>query len=206
MSSDPGPPAGPRPQPTAPISPDRPAPVRPDRAGIALDRLRAPEWLIGALALALLVDVLALPWYHLAAVLAPTAAGLGAATSATGVAAHALIGPYALLVGLLGLTVGLAQAARPAPAVPVCLTVILLLAALVLTAALLIRVVLLPPHLFLSTAASPDSTRTGVPAVAGLFIAAALCGAAGWSLRVDGIAAADAPAAIETLALTRRPG
>jgi hypothetical protein len=178
--------------------------VSPRRAGIALDRLRAPEWLIGGLAGALLVDVAALPWYHLAAALAGTAAGLGAATNATGFEANHLIGGAALLVGLLGLAVWLAQATRPGPALPVCLTTLLLLAGLLLSVALALSVLFAPPHPFLTAVAGASATRTGVPAVAGLFLAAGLSGAAGWSLRVDGIAAADTPAPIETLALTRR--
>jgi hypothetical protein len=172
------------------------------RIGFQLDRLRLGEWLIGLSAIALLIDLVAAPWYSLRSTFRTTSAELGSATSASGLGADHLLGSLAILCGVCGIATWCLQVTQRAPALPVCLTVITSLLTLVLSIGLLIRVVFDPPHALLLGVPGADKTDLG--AVLGMLLAWALCVAAWISLRTDGIAAGDTPRRIETLRLTQR--
>ena len=176
------------------------------RAGFRIDRLRVGEWLIGLAALALLVDILVVPWYSLRATFRSTSAEFGAATSATGIQAHHLLGALAILCALLGLLAWGLQATQRGPAAPLCSTVMLFLLCLPLCVGLLVRVVFDPPAVLVLGAPGVNTLQTDVGAVVGLFLAWGLLIGTWLSMRTDGIARADAPREIETLRLARRAG
>jgi uncharacterized membrane protein YphA (DoxX/SURF4 family) len=132
------------------------------------DRLRAPEWALGVVSLALLVVVFVLDWYY----------------RSSGWQSLDVLGPLAAVVAALGVVLLGLQATSRAPAVPVTLTVVELAIGLVLVLGLIIRFAI-------------DSPLAG--GWVGLALAALLCACAYWSLRVDGIAEADAPRSIEML-------
>jgi hypothetical protein len=175
------------------------------RIGFQLDRLRFGEWLMGLAAVALLVDLLAVPWYSLRPTFRATSAQLGAATSATGLQAQHLLGALAILCAVLGIGTWCLQVTQRAPALPVCLTVLTALLTFVLSIGLLIRVVFDPPHVLVLGGPGVDTTRTDVGAVVGMLLAWTLVTGAWISLRTDGIAMGDAPQRIETLRLSQRP-
>ncbi len=175
-----------------------------NRIGFRLDRLRRGEWLIGVAGLALGIDLLVVPWYSLASTFRATSAEFGAATRATGFQAHHLLGPLALVCALLAIACWGLQATQRGPALPVCLTIVTALLTLVLAIALLVRVVFDPPNVLVQGAPGVDTIRTDVGAVVGLVLAWALLIGTWISLRQDGIAEADAPRRIETLALAQR--
>jgi hypothetical protein len=174
------------------------------RIGFQLDRLRLGEWLMGLAAVALLIDLLAVPWYSLRSDFRATSAEFGAATSATGIQAHHVLGALAILCGVLGIGTWCLQVTQRAPALPVCMTVITALVTLVLSVALLIRVVFDPPHVLVLGATGVNTNQTDVGAVLGVVFAWLVLIGAWISLRTDGIPDADAPRRIETLRLTQR--
>jgi hypothetical protein len=175
-----------------------------DRAGFRLDRLRPAEWLIALAACALLVDLVAVPWYSLRDTFQNTSAEFGAATSATGLQAHHILGPLLLLCGALGLIAWLLQASSRAPSLPLVITVFTAMISFGVALAVLIRVVFDPPAVLLQGVSGVATTRTDVGAVVGVFLVWFLYAGCWWSLRTDGIAAADAPQRIERLSLTQR--
>ena len=174
------------------------------RFGVRLDRLRFGEWMIGLAGLALLVDVIALPWYSLRSSFRASSAEFGAATSATGFQAHHVLGPLALVCGLLAIACWGLQATQRGPAWPVAVTVMCALATLVLAIALLVRVVFDPPAVLVRAAPGVATINTDVGAVLGVAFAFVLLAGTWISLRTDGVAEADAPRRIETLRLTQR--
>lgn len=176
------------------------------RSGFRIDRLRLGEWLIGLSALALLLDLLLIPWYSLRATFRATSAEFGAATSATGIQAHHLLGALAILCALMGLLAWGLQATQRGPAAPLCATVVVFLLCLPLCVGLLVRVVFDPPAVLVLGAPGVNTIQTDVGAVVGLFLAWGLLLGTWVSMRADGIAAADAPRGIETLRLARRSG
>jgi hypothetical protein len=175
-----------------------------ERIGFRLDRLRLGEWIIGVASLALLVDLLVLPWYSLRASFSTTSAQFGAATSATGAQAHHLIGPFAIICALLGLAVWGTQAMSRGPALPLALTAIASVLSIILVVCLLVRVVFDPPAILVLGAPGVNTIKTDVAAVVGLFLAVLMFTGAWLSLRKDGIAEADAPRRIETLRLAAK--
>ena len=92
-----------------------------------------------------------------------------------------------------------------APPLPVCLTVVCAVLTFVLAIALLVRVVFDPPNVLVQAAPGVDTMQTDVGAVLGLVMAWLVLIGTWISLRTDGIAEADAPRRIETLALAQRP-
>jgi hypothetical protein len=133
-------------------------------------RLRPPEWALGGTSLALLVAVFALHWYG----------------GANGWQSLTVLGPFAALVGVLGIAAWLLQASQGAPALPVTAAVVELALGIILVIGLIIRVVTDPPRL---------------GGYLGLVLAFLVALAAYASLRRDGVADADAPKWIETLPL-----
>ena len=163
---------------------------------IRLDRLRGPEWLIGVASLVLIASLF-LTWYGLRGGLTGTAARfLNLRTEIVGWDALTGLRWLVLVTGLCGIGVVLAQAWFRAPAVPVCLTVALVLLGIVCTVALINRVVISEPGGY-----SDVTQRQG--AFVGLFSAMVLLAGAYRSLRLDGILPEDGPGEIETLRLDR---
>jgi O-antigen/teichoic acid export membrane protein len=140
---------------------------------------------IGVASVALIVVLFATPWY--------------ATQTATdnGWLSLSILGPFALLVGLLGLGVWWFQASRRSPALPVCATLIELPLSFVLSVGLIVRVLIAHP-------AGVTSVRYG--AYAGLVLALAVTAGSFWSSRTDGISPQDAPAEIETISLAELAG
>jgi hypothetical protein len=165
-----------------------------------LDRLRAPEWVAGLASLALLVVLFALPWYGLAGAFVGAARQLDVRPATDGFSALTVLGPFAVLVAVLGIGLWWLQATRAAPALPTCVAVLVALLSLALAVGLLVRA-LNPPTLGLTgLAVGVINDRAG--AWIGFGLALLLFAASYRSLRVDGIAEADAPRHIETLRLT----
>ena len=132
-----------------------------------LDRLRAPEWALGVVSLALLVVLFTLDWYG----------------RASGWQSLTVLGPLTAVVAGLGVVLWWLQATSRAPALPVSLMGVELAVGLVLALALIIRIAIDPP---------------AAGGYFGLALAILVCAAAYLSLRVDGIAEADAPRSVET--------
>ena len=152
-----------------------------------LSRIRRGEALAGAGAIALLVLMFVLRWYG------PRVADAGPASSRSGWqampdwrwAALASIAAAGALVFL--------QATRRAPALPASLSVVATVLGLVSAVWLTVAVLLdYPPH-----------QRAG--AILGLLSAWALAGGAYASLREEGVASGDEPAAIPTVRLDELP-
>jgi hypothetical protein len=94
-----------------------------------------------------------------------------------------VLGPLTAVVAGLGVVLWWLQAISRAPALPVSLMVVELAVGLVLAIALIIRIAIDPP---------------AAGGYFGLALAILVCAAAYLSLRVDGIAEADAPRSVET--------
>jgi hypothetical protein len=164
--------------------------------GFDTARLRAPEWVIGAASIVLLVATFGLTWYSPRGALEPVAGGLGVA-SYNGWESNTVLGVLLLLSSLLGLSVFFAQASCRGPAVPVSLTVLLNPAAGLATLVVVIQLIFNKP--------GPNglvSLRAG--AAVGLVACIVLLIAAYRSLRTDGIRDIDGPQEIETFR-QRRP-
>ena len=148
-------------------------------------RVRPPEWVIGVAAVALIAVLFACPWFA-------THTG-----TENGWQSLSILGPFALLVGILGLGIWWLQASCRSPALPVCATVVGLPLSLLLTIGLIVRVLIVHP-------AGVTGVRYG--AYAGLALALVVTGGAYRSARTDGIAPEDAPQEIETISLTELAG
>jgi len=146
-----------------------------------LSRVRAPEWVIGVASAAMLVVLFATPWY-----------GYDHRVHESGWQALAILGPFALLVGVLGVAVPLLQATRRAPALPVSATAFELLFSLLLSIALVVRVLIAHPG-------GAIDARYG--AYLGLGLAVAVLVGCYGSLRTDGIAPEDGSEEIEVVRL-----
>lgn len=170
---------------------------------IETSRLRAGEWLVTAAALLLGIVLFALPWYGFVPTIAHGLAELGKPTDATGWQSLEILRWLILIVVLGGLAVGWLQATRPAPAAPVCATVLECAASVVLFVALVVRVIDVPSVLLAGAGVNTIEAKIG--AYIGLVLTAAIVTGAYVSMRQDGIAEGDAPARIETLRLTPRP-
>jgi hypothetical protein len=144
-------------------------------------RVRVPEWIVGAAALALGLDAFLLPWYR----------------SADAWASLTVLRFPLLLCAAGGVLAWWFQGSRGAPAVPICAFSIELFLSSVLLIGLLVRVVIAPP----AGAGAGDAVQAG--AYLGLALCAAIAFGAYRSLRLDGIRDADGPAVIEVLAVER---
>jgi hypothetical protein len=154
--------------------------------------------MVGAGAALMLVSTFALPWYWLHAPLTYDYGKFGTTATITGWDALSVTRWFVLVTGLLGLAVWLAQVARRAPALPVSLTVILMLLSLLNVLLLVRRVVISQPG-----PSSLISLRVG--AVVGLISAIAVFAGAYLSLRRDGLRKVDGPGEIETIRLSGSP-
>jgi hypothetical protein len=141
-------------------------------------RVRAPEWAVGAAALALGLDLFVLPWY-----------GSTGGWSSLGLERYLVV-----LAASGGLAVVWLQGALRAPAIPVCATTLELLVSGLALLGLVVRL-----------AVGPAGSAAGAPAGVGAYLAVALCAvlAVGsyLSLRRDGIRDADGPGPVERMSL-----
>lgn len=143
------------------------------------DRIRLPEWVIGAAALALGLDTVLASWFG----------------SQTGWQALSVTRYLIALSCLAGLATWFLQGTRRSPAIPICATVVTFFVSMVLTLVLVWRVPVDPP----------GRASAAVGGYLGLALALVLAAGAYRSMRLDGIREADGPAEIELLALGSAP-
>jgi cytochrome bd-type quinol oxidase subunit 2 len=155
-------------------------------------RLRRGELIVGASAIVLLASMFALKWYGLSIVTGPAATKLGVATSRDGWTALSNVRWLVLLTVLCSLALVFLQATRRAPALPVTMSVIVLVLAILTALALLYRVVINEPG-------ADNLVEQKAGAFVGLISAIALVYGGYQSLRQEGIAPRDAPVEIETI-------
>jgi hypothetical protein len=158
--------------------------------GLESARLRRPEWIVGAGALALLASMLLLQWYGFTKSSPPPGPRYYITTSVDGWNGLNDARWLILATVLAAFALVFFQATRPAPAIPV--TFSLLTAALgALTVLWLIYRVLISP---------PGGDRKA-GAIIGLLSACAIAYGGYASVRREGIAPADAPSEIPTVGL-----
>jgi hypothetical protein len=158
-------------------------------------RLRHGEWIAGISGLLLLVFMFALRWYQPKGVSDPTAALLGFEVAPlNGWDGLTNVRWLMLLTGVFGLGLVWAQATRRAPAVPVTLSLFVMLLGGLTTLVLIYRVLINPPG-------GPLIEQKAGPYLA---LAAAIGVAYGGyaSLRQEGVAPRDGPQEIETVDLS----
>lgn len=169
-----------------------------------LARLRRGEWVVGGASVALLVGLLDSTWFRVTVAGAESVAWI----DRSGWQSLAILGPLALVVGILGVAVWWLQATCRAPALPVCATVLTMLLSFVLVIGLLIRVLLHHPdpganavRLLATLAHGHVVVDARFGAYAGLLMAVLVLAGCYRSLREDGIAPGDAPLEIEIVQL-----
>lgn len=145
--------------------------------GVRAARLRAPEWALGLVSVALMVVLFGLRWYRHGGV---ETNGWGGLT---------VLGPLTAVAAALGIAIWVLQATRSAPALPVALVLVDLALGLILAVGLMVRVLIDPPSVAM------------LGAYLGLALAVLSVLAAYASLRRDGVAEGDAPQWVETLAV-----
>lgn len=133
-----------------------------DRVDFQLSRLRIGEIIVGIAAAVLAVLLFAFPWYGLGGELGRTAASLGIATSVNGWDGLTTLRWLILATVIAGLALTFFQATRPAPAIPVSLSVIVTTLAVLTALGLIYRVLISVP--------GPDSV---LDAEAGAYLALA---------------------------------
>jgi hypothetical protein len=164
---------------------------------VELSRVRHGEWIAGISGLLLLVFMFALRWYQTKGVSDPTAALLGFGVAPlNGWDGLTTVRWLMLITGVLALALLWTQATRRAPAVPVTLSLFVMLLGGLTTLVLIYRVLINPPGgALIEQKAGPY-----------LALAAAIGVAYGGyaSLRQEGIAPSDGPQEIETVDLSGR--
>ncbi len=165
-------------------------------------RLGVADWLIGTGALALLIDLFAVPWFAYRPEYQGIAIMLARNVSFDGWQAFRLVGPLTLLVSVVGVTVFWLQGVRRSPALPVVVTTLLTPVALVLMVVLALRVLFDQPSVPMSGGGNALEARPG--AYFALLLSIVISVGAYLSLRREGVAPEDAPAEIETLDLAPR--
>jgi hypothetical protein len=156
-------------------------------------RLRRGELIAAASAVLLIVLMASLTWYGIKTPLGWTAATLGVPTSFTGWNALTHLRWLVIVTTLAALALAYFQATRRAPAIPACLSVIVVLLGLITLLILAYRVLIDQPG------ASDVGPRIG--AYLGLLSALGILYGGFASLRQEGIRPADGPAEIETVSL-----
>jgi hypothetical protein len=162
---------------------------------IEISRLRPGEIIAGASAVLLLVLMFAVPWYGVKSSFTSTGTSLGVSTSINGWQSLSHLRWLILLTIIAALALAYFQATRPAPAIPVSLSVIVTVLGLLSTLALIYRVLINVPG-------SDSVVDARVGAYLGLLCAAAILYGGYASMRREGISPKDAPSEIETV----RPG
>jgi hypothetical protein len=161
--------------------------------GLRASRLRWPEWTIGAGGLVLLAAMLLLPWYQVTRSSPPPPPIYYVTDQIDGW--HGLtVGHWLFLItALVALATALFQAQRRAPAIPVTLTAFATILGGVSVLWLIARVLIDPPG------------GRGIGGWIGLLGAAAITYGGIASLRLEGIARADAPPEIPIIHLAGEP-
>ena len=158
-------------------------------------RLRKGEWIVGAGGIVLLASMFFLKWYGLTGAGTPQAEHLGFPTSVNGWHGLTTLRWFMLVTIILSLALVYLQATRRSPAVPVSLSVIVLVIALITLFALIYRVLINEP--------GPDSL---IDQKTGAFVGLAATLAIGWggflSLREEGVREADGPGEIDIISLS----
>jgi hypothetical protein len=163
-----------------------------------VSRLRQGEVIAGTAAVALLVLLVALPWYGLGGMLGHTAAALGAGTSITGWQGLPTLRWLILVTIISGLVLTWSQGARRAPALPASLSVIVLVLSVLTALGLIYRVLIAVP--------GPDSLgEAKAGAYVGLVSGLALVYGAFRSLREEDPPDPERNARIPVVELGRRP-
>ncbi len=160
-------------------------------------RLTAADWTIGVAAIALLIDLLAVPWFAYKAEYQGIAVVLARRVSINGWQAFTFAGPLTLLVSAVGIVAFWLQGTRRSPALPVVVTTLLAPVSLALVVILAVRVLLDQPSVPLTGGGNALEARPG--AYFALVLGTALFVGLFMSLRRDGVADEDAPPAIELL-------
>lgn len=114
-------------------------------AGFELSRLRVGEIIVGAASLVLALLIFAFPWYGLGGRLGQTARALGVDTSINGWDGLTTLRWLMLATIIAGLALVYFQATRPAPALPVSLSVIVTTLAVLTLLGLIYRVLISVP-------------------------------------------------------------
>jgi hypothetical protein len=154
---------------------------------LEFSRLRWPEWVVGFGGLVLLASLLLMPWYTLILVSGPPGPKYFSTRSVDGW--HGLThARWLVLVTILAaLAVMLLQARQRAPALPIALTVFAVPLALLTLVWLIVRFWISPPG------------GRGIGGWIGLLSTAAILYGGCRSIRLEGIAAGDAPTEIPTV-------
>jgi hypothetical protein len=155
-------------------------------------RLRPGEVIAGVAALALLVLLFALPWFGTRGPVSRTAAILGVVTSFDGWHAFTQLRWLIMLTILVAFALAFFQSTRRAPAIPVCLSVILTVLGTITVLALVYRVLVNVPG-------PGDLVTAKAGAYLGLAGAAAVTYGGFASMRREGILDGDGPGEIPTV-------
>ena len=162
-------------------------------------RLRKGEILVGAGSIVLLASMFLLKWFGLSGSLAAQAQHEGFATSVNGWHGLTTLRWFMLVTGVLGLALVYFQGTRRAPALPVTMSVVVLVVGLITLIPLIYRVLINEP--------GPNSV---IDQQAGAFvglIAALVVVVGGYlSLREEGVREADGPGEIPTIPLSTAAG
>ncbi len=156
---------------------------------IGISRLRAGEIIAAASAVLLLVFMFALPWYR---VKSATSSTVGASTKVDGWQALTHLRWLMVVTIIAALALAYFQATRPAPAIPVALSVIVTVLALLTSLVLVYRVLINVPG-------SDDLVDARAGAYLGLLAALGILYGGFASMRQEGISPSDAPSEIETV-------
>jgi peptidoglycan/LPS O-acetylase OafA/YrhL len=152
---------------------------------IEISRLRPGEIISGAGGVLLLVLLFAVPWYGVKST-------VGGSTTITGWDALTTLRWLLLVTGVAAVALAYFQATRPAPAIPVTLSVIVTALGFLSALALIYRVLINVPG-------SDSVVDARVGGYLGLATALAILYGGYRSMRREGISPKDAPSEIETL-------
>jgi hypothetical protein len=165
-------------------------------------RLGTADWVIGVGAVALLIDLFAVPWFAYRPEYQAIAIVLARRVNANGWQAFDFAGPFTLVVAVAGIVVFWLQGTRRSPALPVVATTLLAPLSLALVVVLGVRVLIDQPSVPLSGGGSALEARPGgyfaVALSVAIFVGLYL------SLRREGIADEDAPTQVEVLSVSDR--
>jgi hypothetical protein len=160
------------------------------RLRLKWSRLRWPEWIIGLGGVLLLASLLLMPWYTLLLVSPPPGPRYFSTRSVDGWNGLTHARWLALVTLLVALAVVFFQARERAPALPVAMTVIVVPLAVLTLIWLIIRFLIAPPG------------GREIGGWIGLIGSATIAYAGYRSIRLEGIAPADAPVEIPTVRLS----
>ncbi len=162
-------------------------------------RLAMADWVIGISAIALMIDLFAVPWFAYRPEYQAIAIVLARRVNANGWQAFTFVGPFTLLVAVAGIAVFWLQGTRRSPALPVVVTTLLAPVSLALVVLLAVRVLLDQPSVPLAGGGSAIEARPG--AYFAVILSSAIFVGVYLSLRREGVAAEDAPTEMEVLAV-----